>query len=84
MSVQDVIKTFGDTYRDLIVKEIYRINLNECLIIAPKKATSSKGEPNSYIFNKNGEVTPINPMENLELFVKFTNAKNRIYDATEA
>lgn len=83
MTVKDAIRMFESKFNDLKVKEIYSINRNECLIIAPRRDANvgSGSSPNTYILNKNGNITPINPTDDLETFVKITSSKNRIYDA---
>lgn len=79
MSVAEVIKLFNSRMPDLVVREIYKVNNMVCLVIAVKRGTTDITSPNSYAVSKKGDIRPVNPLEDLDSYVKLTDSKNRIY-----
>lgn len=83
MTVEQVINIFKQKMPFLEVKQIFRGTKDGCIVMAVKRGTTIKEwtSPNSYIITRTGKIAPLNPLDNLDAFVKVANSKNVIYDA---
>ena len=80
MTVQGIINAFTKKYPDRTVADIFVLNKKQVLIEAPKKGSIGASEPCSFIADyTTGNISELNPMENIDAYTKAHNPKRRIY-----